>query len=244
MTDKKTALPPPVPAESNNSPEETSNPHPSDLRKVMLATPVFNESCEMFYVHSLCESAKALLVNGIALTQVLYSAADGRHMAINQAITDAWSNGFDGLAIVSSDVNWEPQALYELITTNKDCAAIPVASEHGLNVTVGEISRLQQDLPSGEIKVQSTTADFIYFSPYALSRLCSTHHSISYMGKDVKVIVDSGDSFGFWAEENEILRSKLSELNIEMWVIPDYTARTRRLQFFAGDFSAELAKLK
>jgi hypothetical protein len=244
MTDRKTSLPLPVPAEPNNSPEKTSSLSPSDLRKVMLATPVSNESCGMFYVHSLCESAKALLVNGIALTQVLYSANDGRHMAINQAITDAWSNGFDGLVIVSPDVNWEPQALYELITTNKDCAAVPVASECGLNVTVGEISRLQQDPSSGEIKVQSTTADFIYFSPYTLSRLCSTHHSISYMGKDVKVIVDSGDSFGFWAGENEVLRSKLGELNIEMWVIPDYTAETRRLQFFTRDFSAELAKLK
>jgi hypothetical protein len=165
-------------------------------------------------------------------------------MAVNQAITDAWSNNFDGLVIASSDVSWEPQALYDLITSDKDCVALPVATDRGIGVALGEISRLQQDESSGEIKVRSAATDLVYLSPYALSRLCSTHHSIPYMGRDVKVVLNSGDSFGIWAEEGEILRSRLSELNIEMWLNPNHTAGTRRHYPFAGDFAAEIAKAR
>jgi len=243
MTDQKTALPlPSSPLSEGKVFTQPVTQSFDGLKRVMLATPVTGGMCEMFYVHSLCESAKALLANGIVLAQVLYSASDGRHMAINQAITDAWSNGFDGLVVASSDVSWEPQALYDLTTSDKDCVALPVATDRGIGVTLGEISRLQQDESSGEIKVISASTDLIYLSSYTLSRLCSTHHSISYMGRDVKVVLNSGDSFGVWAEEGEILRSRLSELNIEMWLNPNYTAGTRRYYPFAGDFAAEIVR--
>jgi hypothetical protein len=165
-------------------------------------------------------------------------------MAVNQAITTAWSNGFDGLIIASSDVNWEPQALYDLITSDKDCVALPVATDRGIGVALGEISRLQRDELSGEIKARSVTTDLIYLSCYALSRLCSTHHSILYAGQNVKVILNSGDSFGVWAEEGEILQSRLNELNIETWINPNYTAGTRRHYPFVGDFAAEIVRMQ
>lgn len=247
MIELQTALPVPNQMVENNPQPQSKVEQPSEaqnwgFRRVMLATVTPDDRCDMFYVHSLCESAKALLANNIALAQTLYGTTDGAAMAYNQAITDAWRNEFDGLVIVSPDVAWEPQALYDAISTGKDCVALPVAGPEGFKVGLGEIARLQRDEKTGEIKVLSASLDFLYLSAKTLKELCDTNPSINLprQGTDVKAVIQGGDCGGALQDEWQVLHSKLVDIPVEIWLNPKHSVVSRAKVPFAADFSQVL----
>lgn len=213
------------------------------LPRFLIATATYDGRCDMFYVNSLCESAKALLSHGVILAQGIYKSEDGPMMAINRAFTDAFNGDFDGLVLISPETSWEPQALFDLINSDKDCVGLPVCSDGGFKVALGDLSRLQKDEQTGEIKVLSASTNFLYLSRYAVKELCSTHPTIQYLGKDTRLILQSGDIFGAYVSLDEILRTRLLELNIEVWLNPNHTIPVKNSVMSTGDFAQALSEL-
>lgn len=209
---------------------------PKQLPRFLVATIAHDGRCDMFYVNSLCESAKALLSHGIILAQVIYTAEDSIMMATNRAITDAFNGEFDGLILVSPNVSWEPQALFDLINSDKDCVGLPVCTNTGFKVALGDPSRIHKDEQTGEVRVVGVTTDFLYLSGYAIKELCSTHPTIKYLGVDVKLVLQSGDIFNAYLTVDEILNSRISELNMEPWLNINHVVSSRNTTLSTGDF--------
>ena len=223
---------------------QQEQPQQPQFKRYVIATFLNEPKCDMFYTHALCESAKAFLANQIVLIPTITNATDGKVMAFNQAITLAWQEKVDGIVFISPDASWSPQALFELISSDKDCVALPVMTANGIEVELGEIPRLQRDEQTGEIKVPYAALDFMYLSAYTINELCNTHQSIDYNGQETKLVLQTGDIFTGYYNESQILKSRLSELNIETWVNPNHTIATRQTQVYANDFNAILTDLE
>lgn len=236
---KKTALSIVTPS----NPENIIIEQPTQFKRYVIATFLNDSKCDMFYTSSLCESAKSFTANNIALIPTIINAVNGKVMAFNQAITLAWKEKVDGIVFISPDAVWTPQALFTIVSSDKDCVAFPVMTANGIGIQLGEIPRLQQDDKTKEIKVPYASLDFLYLSSYSIHELCNTHQSIEYEGQDVKLVLQTGDIFTGYYNEGQILKSRLSELNIETWVNPNHTISTRQIQTYTNDFSTILSDL-
>lgn len=213
------------------------------FKRYVIATFLNDSKCDMFYTSSLCESAKSFTVNNIAIIPTIINAVNGKVMAFNQAITFAWKEKVNGIVFISPDAVWSPQALFAIVNSDKDCVSLPVMTANGIDIQLGEISRLQRDDKTEEIKVPYASLDFMYLSAYSIGELCDTHQSIEYEGQDVKLVLQTGDIFTGYYNESQILKSRLSELNIETWVNPNHTIPTRQIQVYTNDFSTILSNL-
>lgn len=236
---KKTALSIVTPS----NPENIIIEQPTQFKRYVIATFLNDSKCDMFYTSSLCESAKSFTANNIALIPTIINAVNGKVMAFNQAITLAWKEKVDGIVFISPDAVWTPQTLFTIVSSDKDCVAFPVMTANGIDIQLGEIPRLQQDDKTKEIKVPYASLDFLYLSSYSIHELCNTHQSIEYEGQDVKLVLQTGDIFTGYYNEGQILKSRLSELNIETWVNPNHTISTRQIQTYTNDFSTILSDL-
>lgn len=238
MSNTKTALPGPqaMTVASGPVPQEPITP-----KRVLLASSIPGGKCDFVFAHSLCDSVKALLVNEVVVVQALYDCVNGKRMDINQAITDAWKNDFDGLAIVSSDAVWSPEALYALVTSDKDCVSMASSHPDYLVAPIGEIPRMQIDSNTGEIKSLGVNVDFMFLSRFALSELCKTSVFVNYFGSQVKLALTAGENFTEFADENTILKTKLWELNLETWINPSYTVTVRSMAAVSRDLGAQIA---
>jgi hypothetical protein len=214
------------------------------MKRVLLATVTENNQCSVAFTNALTQSVRMGLQSQMEILPIFLPSLGNWAMAANQAITIAWENDLSSLVLVSPHVSWKPEDLLQLCSTEKDAAAVPVATSGGFNVGMGELARLQEDEKTGEIKVSMSSLDFFYLSAYALKKLCETHPTVSYLGQDTKLVLQSGDIYASYHTHEEVLAFRLRELGIEVWLNPNHTAYRQELIEQQGDFAALLRNLK
>jgi hypothetical protein len=161
-------------------------------------------------------------------------------MYYNLLLTLAWREKMDGLLLLSPEINWDPSALLDVVQSSKDALTLPVFGLQGFQVQLGEISRLQTDDVTGEIKVLGAGLGFFRLSKVALTTLCETHSSIDFEGQEVKLVLQHGDIYGGFASDAEILTYRLKEAGYEIWLNPKHSVNTVTTQSVGGDFAAAL----
>jgi len=214
------------------------------MKRVLLAAITENNQCSVAFTNALVQSVREGLNTQVEVLPVFFQSAGNWAMAANQAMTLAWENELDGLVLVDPNVSWKPETLLKLCSTDKDAAAVPLASRGGFNVGLGELARLQEDEKTGEIKVSYASLGFFYLSAYALKRLCETHPTVSYHNQDTKLVLQSGDIYASYHTHEEVLAFRLRELGIEIWLDPNHTAYCQELVEQQGNFSVLLKTLK
>ena len=213
-------------------------------KRILLAVITENNQCSVAFTHSLVTTLRFLATTQIDAIPVFFPSLGNWAMAANQAITAAWANNLDGLVLINPNVSWEPEAFASLCTTDKDAVAVPVSTQGGFHVTFGEITRLQEDEETGEVKVAQASLDFFYLSQYSIGQLAETHPTVSYRNEDTKLILQSGDIYASYHTHDEVLAYRLRELGIEVWLNPSYTASLYESTSSVGNFAAVLAELK
>jgi len=214
------------------------------MKRVLLTTITENDQCSSSFVSSLVQSVRVGLSNNTEILPVFFPSLGNWAMAANRAITIAHQNKLNGLVFVNPNVGWNPENLMDLCETEKDAAAIPVATRGGFDISLGEIARLQEDEKTGEIKVLGVSLDFFYLSAYAIEKLCETHPTVTYLGEDCKLILQSGDIYSSYHTHAEVFAYRLGELGIEIWVNPLHTAYRQDTVEYPADFAAILKDIK
>ena len=214
------------------------------MKRVLLATITENNQCSVAFTNALVQTAREGLHTQVEILPIFLQSAGNWAMAANQAMTLAWQNELDSLVLVDPNVSWETETLLQLCSTDKDAAAVPVATRNGFNMGLGELARLQEDEKTGEIKVSMSSLDFFYLSAYALKKLCETHPTVSYLSQDTKLVLQSGDIYASYHTHEEVLAFRLRELGIEIWLNPNHTVYRQELVEQQGDFSVLLKTLK
>jgi hypothetical protein len=212
------------------------------MKRILLAVITEGDHCVAPFCSALAQSIKVALSNDIELFPVFFEANGNWSMAFNQAVTLAWAEKLDGFLCVSPRVSWDAESLLELIRTEHDAIAFPVATRNGFQVQLGEIARLQED--GSSVKVQGASLDFIYLSPYALDRLCQTHPFVDYRGNQVKLILQSGDIYASYFDPSDILAYRLREQGIELWVNHKHSAHRQDAIEYTASFEQILTDLK
>ena len=212
------------------------------MKRILLAVITEGDLCVAPFCSSLAQSIKVALANDIELFPVFFPADGNWSMGFNQAVTLAWQEKLDGFLCVSPRVSWSAESLLELIRTEHDAVALPVATRNGFQVQLGELARLQDD--GAAIKVQGASLDFIYLSPYALDRLCECHPFVEYRGNQTKLILQSGDIYAAYFDPSDILAYRLREQSIELWVNYKYSAYRQDAIEYSANFEEILTNLK
>lgn len=212
------------------------------MKRILLAVITEGDLCVAPFCSSLAQSIKVGLANDIELFPVFFPADGNWSMAFNQGVTLAWQEKLDGFLCVSPRVSWSAEALLDLVNSNKDAVATPVATRNGFSVQLGEIARLQDD--GAAIKVQGASLDFIYLSPYAIDRLCETHPFVDYKGNQIKLILQSGDIYAAYFDPSDILAYRLREQGIELWVNYKHSAYRQDSIEYTASFEEVLTGLK
>jgi hypothetical protein len=214
------------------------------MKRVLLATVTESDQCSASFANSLVQTVRAGLHSQVEILPVFYPGSGNWAMAANQAMTLAWKNELDGLFLASPNVSWDPSHLIKSCLSDKDAIAIPVATRNGFEISLGEISRLQEDEKTGEIKVACASLDLFYLSPYSLKRLSETHPEVQYQGQATKLILQSGDIYSSYHTHDQVLAYRLRELGIEIWANPAHTATRRDFAEYTSDFAAVLSQLR
>jgi hypothetical protein len=214
------------------------------MKRILLAIITEADTCSASFCVALAQTAKIGLSAGIEFFPVVFPSNGNWSMAFNQGVTLAWQEKLDGFLCVSPRVSWVPESLLDLVNTNKDAVAMPVATRNGFEIQLGEVARLQEDGATGEIKVQGASLDLIYLSPYALDQLCTTHPMVSYRHQDIKLILQSGDIYNSYFDPSDILAYRLRELGIELWLSANHTASRQDAIDYTANFSEVLINLK
>ena len=214
------------------------------MKRILLATITEADVCSASFCVSLAETVKVGIINDLDIVPIFIPANGNWSMAFNRGATLAHQEKLDGFLCVSPRISWQPESLLELIGSNKDAVAMPVATKGGFEVQLGEIARLQEDEESGEIKVKSASLDCIYLSPYAINQLCATHPAVSYRGADVKLIIQSGDIYNAYFDPSEILAYRLREQGIELWINRKHTAHRQDSIEYRNNFDEALREIE
>ena len=214
------------------------------MKRVLIAVITEGDLCVAPFCSSLVESVKAGFGSEIEFFPVFFEAYGNWAMAFNVALTVAWSEKLDGMVCISPRVSWNPQDLVELLDTDKDVVCVPVSTRNGFDMEIGEISRLQVEEETGEIRAQSASLDFIYMASTAIDKMCETHHSVSYRGDEVKLVIQSGDIFESYFDSAAILSYRLREQGFETWVSSRHTAYRQDSMIHRETFEDRLNALR
>lgn len=193
------------------------------MKQVVLATVVENEQVGMHYCMSLAISKYQAFFKNVEISPLLITSNGNTIMARNQALTWAWENEVDGIIFVDPQMSWEPEDLFALIASDKDAVCLPVATKIGFQLELGEISRLQTDEATGEFKILGSNLEFFYLSKAVLTKLAQSHPVVSYMGAEVKLIIQGADIYSQFFSDGQILTYRLNEAGYELWINPNHT---------------------
>lgn len=192
-----------------------------------IATNALFNQCSSLYCISLANSVGEFArEGGPELVPVLFDGYGNNAMAFNQVITWAQKNEVDGLFFIGPNVGWEPEALKTIISSDKDALAAPIYYNNQYLLGLGELSRLETDEESGEIKVRNASLDFFFLRKSAIEALCEGHPTVTFNGEEVKMILQSGDIYTSYASNEDTLAFRLQEAGFQVWVDPSLKIRT------------------
>lgn len=191
--------------------------------KILIAVSSPEESVSAHFANSLAQTIKVTSSQDIDFFPLFFR--DGsEHMVLNMGITIACNEEFDGVVFIGREVSWRPEALIDLCLTNKDACAIPLFDGSVFSLNIGEIPRLEKDMATGEIKIQSASTEFFYLSRKAVEKLCNSHPSVVYGGNTIKCILQGAESFSNCFTAADLLAFRLKEAGFGLWANPNHSA--------------------
>ena len=216
----------------------------SSPRPVVVGVVTDTGTVDLCFAQSLCDSIKVASMLGVDIVPIFMRSKGNATMRYNQLLTWAWKGGADDLVFISPNCSWQPEAFMATVLSANDAVTLPVLTQDGFQVQLGELPRLQTDATSGEIKVLGAGMSFFRLSANALIKLCETHPTIEFEGDEVKLVLQHGDIYGAFASPADILVYRLKELGIELWLNPKHTVNTMAFVPTEGDFATALAEAK
>lgn len=197
------------------------------MSSYFIATNATFNQCSSLYCISLANSVGEFArEGGPELIPVLFDGYGNNAMSFNQVITWAYKNEVDGLFLIGPNMGWTPEILKTIIASDKDVLAAPIYYNNQYLLALGELSRLETDEKSGEIKVQNASLDFFFLRKSVIGALCEAHPTVTFNGKEVKMVLQSGDIYSSYHPNEEILAFRLKEAGFHTWVDPSLQIRT------------------
>lgn len=214
------------------------------MKRVLIATPCLYGKVDAYYVHSLCESIKLGLKNNLALNAVFLAEESILTIARNELINLAYREKYDAMVFIDDDELWDPQALLEILVSEKDVIAIPVVNKGDKKIEFNVYFNKEKVLKDsdGFIKVEKVGTGFLKLSNKVIIDLCESNPQIQFRNKTLNSVFEFGYVNDRFVGEDIMLCQKIKELGYTIWANPKHTVYHMGVKMYKGDFASSIFK--
>lgn len=208
------------------------------MRKVMIGTPCYDGRLDVWYVNSLANTIKLGIEKGIEIIPMWISFDALLQRARNDTVHIALESGCDDLVFIDSDIEWEPQWLFDLLQYPVDVVGGTYPKKGGKEEYVVRqmVKRPLNNL--GLIEVDGLGTGFVRFSSKALQYLWDT--SVPYLepkdNKERRMIFDVVIENNSLISEDIHAFNKLRAGGFPVYLNPTMTCNHTGPKKFTGDF--------
>lgn len=215
------------------------------LRVVILATHCPSNSVETLYAHSLADTIKRCLFNGITIMPLFINDTPSAIVAKNELLAIANGQDYESIVFVDHNIAWDPQSFLTIVNSTHDAAVLPVTKKLGsgmvFDLDIGETPAVQDD--NGYIKVSYASTSLFKLSNKLVAELSDSSLSITNpTGNEVKNVFDIDTKNGQFVNESRVLCNKIQDLGYDIWLNPVSTCANIADNVYALDFAQSLAQ--
>lgn len=213
------------------------------VRTVFLATHCPSNTLESFYVHSLADTIKLCLLNGIRIMPIYINDIASSIVAKNEMLSILNGKEYESVLFVDHNIAWDPNAVLNILNSQYDAVAIPVVKKVPGNAVfdldIGQ--SLEQD-GAGYIKVNYASTAMFKMSNKLVTALTDSNISIvNPTGTEVKNVFENSTQYGKFFNESVVVCNKIRDLGFTVWLNPTTTCANIAGNVYAADFAATLA---
>jgi hypothetical protein len=212
------------------------------IRTVYLGTYCPNNSVESFYAHSLSDTIKLCLINGIRVIPLFINDISSAIVAKNELLSIVSGQDYESIVFVDHNMAWDASALMTIINSQNDAMALPCAKKSGTGVIFDlDIGTEVQRDPNGYIKVDYASTAMFKLSKELVDALNDSSLSITNpTGTEVKNVFEINTQYGKFFNESIVVCSKIRELGYDIWLNTISTCANIAGNVYSADFAASL----
>lgn len=207
------------------------------MKNVLIAIPCLYGKVDAWFANSLYDSVLIGIANNILFKPIFLANESILPMARNELINFAYQNEYDSMVFIDDDEQWNPEALLEIVQSDKDVVTVPVVNKDDSKFEYNIFGLSKEfDPEDGYIKIDSCGTGFLKLSKNVIKDLWEKSPSCIFRGKSIKHICEYKlDGENFYGEDI-VLCKKIKSLNYDIWVNPKYTVSHIGNKKFDGDF--------
>lgn len=212
------------------------------VKTIFIATHCPSNSLESFYVHSLTDTIKLFMANGLRVVPIFINDIPSSVVAKNEIIASIANSEYDSVVFVDHNIAWDPETLLKVVTSSYDAVAIPVVRkvQNGVIFDLDLGASPERD-SEGRIKVNYASTAMFKLSAKLVTALTDSNTSITNpSGNEVKNVFECSTQYGKFFNESIVLCNKIKDLGFGVWLDTTTTCANIAQNIFAADFAATL----
>lgn len=213
--------------------------------KVLIATPSYDGRLDAWYTNSLINTVVLGLQNEIAFQPVFMSYDALIQRSRNDLLEIAFSNDFDHILWIDSDIEWNPEWAVKLILSDKDVigGTYPKKSLEEQYTVKSEIKDFVEN-DEGLVSVSSLGTGFLKVSKKAFTYLWDISQPYIHNGKENRWVFEVKVQDNDIISEDGLMCQKLKEGGFEIFLDISMTCNHIGTLKYQGNFKAFIDKLK
>lgn len=213
------------------------------MKHVLIATPSYDGNLDVWYTYSLLQSQLLCLQHDIILHPV-FMAYDALVQRARNDLFKIAAEGlneeqsFDCMIFIDADMEWNPQWIIDLVTTEEDVVGGTARKKTDDNeVYVVKTTNLDLE-ENGLIKVSGLGTGFVKLSNKAVQALWDIAPEYSNDGREGRMVCNVEIIDGELYSEDTAIFNTLSSLGFEIWLNPKMTCNHIGTKKFQGNFES------
>jgi glycosyltransferase involved in cell wall biosynthesis len=209
-------------------------------RKVLIGTPSYDGTLDVWYVNSLVGTVRESEDRGIRIDPIYMSYDALVQRARNDLVALALNGGYDDLIFIDGDIEWDPKWIFQLLKYKQDVVGgtyrkkVDDVEDYVLKPT--EFPPII-DTRTGLIKVAGLGTGFLKLSRKALEHLWKgAVPYVDHKGKNSRMVFDIAIQNGSLVSEDILMCQKLVDGGFDIWLDPRMCCNHTGPKKFQGNF--------
>jgi FkbM family methyltransferase len=209
-------------------------------RKVLIGTPSYDGTLDVWYVNSLVGTIRESEDRGIRIDPIYMSFDALVQRARNDLVALAIEGGYDELIFIDGDIEWDPSWIFQLLKYKHDVVGGTYRKKtddyEGYVLKAAEGPEVI-DTRTGLVKVAGLGTGFMKLSRKALEHLWNgAEPYVDHKGKNSRMVFDIAIQNGVMVSEDILMCQKLNQGGFDIWLDPRMCCNHTGPKKFTGNF--------
>ena len=214
------------------------------MRKVLIGTPSYDGKVDVWYANSLMQTMMLSTQTDIQIAPV-YMAYDSLvQRARNDLVKLAIEGEFDDLIFIDSDIEWNPEWVFKLLSYDVDVVGGIYPKKTDLALFPVKLSGEKIDIDEkGLAEVDGLATGFMRISVKALKKVWDKSKKYNNEGKECRMVFDIAIENGDLVSEDIVFCRKWQKLGGKVYLDVNMTCNHVGVKKYAGNFAEYLKYL-